>query len=198
MRCGVAVVGLTVGRVEAHWGPWSGEAFLVAADYVTAVERAGAVALMLPAGRTLAAVPSVALDRIDALVLTGGCDIAPASYGAAAEPETGATDRIRDAGEVALVRAAFERDLPVLATCRGMQLMNIAFGGTLRQHLPGRQGELHRRREGAFTRHPVMLAPGSLAARVAGEERHTVDSHHHQAVEHVAPNFRVSGPQATG
>ena len=165
---------------------------------MAAVERAGAAALMLPATGRLAADPSLALDRIDALVVTGGCDVDPGAYGAAAQPETGSTDRVRDACEIALVRAAFERDLPVLATCRGMQVMNVAFGGTLRQHLPGREGERHRRREGEFTRHPVLLSAGSLAARVAGEERHVVDSHHHQAVDLVASNFLVSGHAEDG
>jgi gamma-glutamyl-gamma-aminobutyrate hydrolase PuuD len=160
----VPVVGLTVGRAEARWGPWTGGAFLLDDDYVEAVERAGAAAIMLPTAGMLAADPSLALDRIDALVLTGGCDVDPGTYGDIAQRETGPTDPGRDACEIALVRAAFARDLAVLATCRGMQLMNIAFGGTLRQHLPGRQGEQHRRREGEFTRHSVSLSPGSRAS----------------------------------
>jgi putative glutamine amidotransferase len=194
----VPVVGLTVGRAEARWGPWTGGAFLLDDDYIEAVERAGAAAIMLPTAGMLAADPSLALDRIDALVLTGGCDVDPGTYGDIAQRETGPTDPGRDACEIALVRAAFARDLAVLATCRGMQLMNIAFGGTLRQHLPGRQGEQHRLREGEFTRHSVSLSPGSLAARVAGEERHDVDSHHHQGVDRVASNLRVSGRAADG
>jgi putative glutamine amidotransferase len=192
------IVGLTAGRAQARWGPWSGGAFLLAEEYVTAVERAGAAAIMLPTAGMLAADPSLALDRIDALVLTGGCDVDPGCYAHAPQRETGPTDPERDACEIALVRAAFARDLPVLATCRGMQLMNVAFGGTLRQHLPGREGERHRRRAGEFTRHSVSLSAGSLAARVAGEEHHDVDSHHHQGVDRVASNFRVSGRAADG
>ena len=192
------IVGLTAGRFEARWGPWAGAAFLVAAAYVSAVERAGAAAVMLPAGRAVTERPALVLDRIDALVLTGGCDVDPGSYGQAAQRETGPVDRLRDAFEVALVRAAFARDLPVLATCRGMQVMNVAFGGTLRQHLAGGEGRAHRRREGEFTRHRVELAPGSLAARAAGEEHPEVESHHHQAVDRVGPNFRVSGRAGDG
>ena len=194
----VPVVGLTVGRAQARWGPWTGGAFVLDDNYVEAVERAGAAAIMLPTAGMLAADPSLALDRVDALVLTGGCDVDPGTYGDTAQRETGPTDPGRDACEIALVRAAFARDLPVLATCRGMQLMNVAFGGTLRQHLPGREGEQHRRREGEFTRHSVSLSPGSLAARVAGEGRHDVDSHHHQGIDRVASNFRVSGRAADG
>lgn len=187
----VPVVGLTVGRAEARWGPWSGGAFLLDDDYVAAVERAGAAAIMLPTAGMLTTDPSLALDRIDALVLTGGCDVDPGTYGDTPHSDTphsqtGPSDPARDACEIALVRAAFARDLPVLATCRGMQLMNVAFGGTLRQHLAGREGEQHRRRAGEFTRHSVVLSAGSRAARVAGEEHHDVDSHPHQGVDRVA------------
>ena len=159
----------------------------------SAVERAGAAALVLPAGRVVTERPELVLDAIDALVLTGGCDVDPASYGSRPQRETGPVDALRDAFEVELVRAAFARDLPVLATCRGIQVLNVAFGGTLRQHLAGGEGRTHRHRAGQFTRHRVRLAPRSLAASAAGDEHPEVDSHHHQAIERVAPNFRVSG-----
>jgi putative glutamine amidotransferase len=193
MRGAAAVVGLTAGRADARWGPWSGPAFLLPAAYVRAVERAGAVAVMLPAAAAAAQTPALLVERLDALVLTGGCDVEPAAYGARAQPGTGAVDPVRDGFELALAREAFRRDLPLLATCRGMQVMNVALGGTLVQHLAGPAGELHRRAAGRFGRHPVRLAAGSLAARVAGEERHLVDSHHHQAVDRVAPGLRVTG-----
>ena len=122
--------------------------------------------------------------------------LAPTGRQGAARP--GRLIVLRDACEIALVRAAFARDLPVLATCRGTQVLNVAFGGTLHQDLPGSDGVQHRRREGEFTRHPVLLSAGSLAARVAGGERHVVDSHHHQAVDRVASNFRVSGRATDG
>ena len=193
-----AIVGLTVGRSDARWAAWSGAAFLLAEAYISAVERAGAAAIMVPGGRVVTETPALVLDRIDALVLTGGCDVDPGSYGQAPQRETGPVDPRRDVFEVALVRAAFARDLPVLATCRGMQVMNVAFGGTLHQHLAGGAGEAHRRREGEFTRHRVALAPGSLAARAAGEEHPVVDSHHHQAVDRIGPNFVVSGRAGDG
>ncbi len=197
-RRSARIVGLTAGRTEARWGPWSGGAFLLADTYVTAVEQAGAAAILLPTARMLAANPSLALDRIDALVLTGGCDVDPGIYGEATQRETGPIDRVRDECEIALVRAAFARDLPVLATCRGMQVMNVAFGGTLRQHLPDREGEQHRWREGEFAHHSVSLSAGSLAARVADKEDHDVYSHHHQAIDRVAANFQISGRAADG
>ena len=187
------MLGLTAGYVAAHWGPWSGPAVLVAGGYVSAVERAGAGAIVLPAVGSVTERPELVLSSIDALIVTGGCDVDPHTYGAQAQPATGPVDGNRDRFEVALVRAAFARDLPVLATCRGMQLMNVAFGGTLQQHLDGRAGQTHRRRQGEYARHPVHLTPGSLAARATGERRPEVDSHHHQAVDVVAPNFRVTG-----
>ncbi len=192
------MIGLTAGYVEARWGPWSGPAVLVAGGYVSAVERAGAGAIVLPAVGSVSERPELVLSSIDALIVTGGCDVDPHTYGAQAQPETGPVDRSRDRFEVALVRAVFARDLPVLATCRGMQLMNVAFGGTLQQHLDGRAGQTHRRREGEYARHPVHLTPGSLAARATGERRPEVDSHHHQAVDVVAPNFRVIGRAEDG
>jgi putative glutamine amidotransferase len=102
----------------------------------------------------------------------------------------------RDRSELALIRRAVERDIPVLGICRGMQLMNVAFGGTLRQHLPDEVGhEDHRRYPGSFegADHDVRLDPGSLAARAAGEERHATKSHHHQGVDRIGAGLQVTG-----
>ena len=129
-------------------------------------------------------------------MLAGGADIDPAAYGAAAHVETSGSVPERDAFEVALTRRALERDLPFLGICRGMQLMNIARGGTLHQHLPERYGHHdHRRVSGTFdgADHDVRLAAGSLAARAAGEELHATKSHHHQGVDEIGEGFRVTG-----
>ena len=127
---------------------------------------------MLAPDQALLADPEEALDLIDGLVLAGGADIDPASYGAQPHPETLDTVPERDRFEIALVRAAIERDLPVLGICRGMQLINVAYGGTLLQHLPERFGHHeHRRVLGTFdgADHDVELVEGSLAAHAAGE-----------------------------
>jgi putative glutamine amidotransferase len=151
---------------------------------------------MLPPDLELTADPQQALDLIDGLMLAGGADIDPASYGQQAHPETVATVPKRDAFEIALVRGAIARDMPVLGICRGMQLIDVALGGTLLQHLPERFGHSeHRRVIGSFegSDHPVRLTDGSLAARAAGETLHLTKSHHHQGVDAVGAGLIVSG-----
>jgi putative glutamine amidotransferase len=136
------------------------------------------------------------LDRVDGLLLIGGADLDPASYGAAREGTTEATYIERDEFEIAMLRGGLERDLPVLAICRGMQILNVALGGTLEQDLVNEVGEHpHRRAVGSFegTEHMVMLEPGSLAARAAGEEVHVARCHHHQAVKQLGEGLIVTG-----
>ena len=162
--------------------------------YVTAVQAAGALALLLPPDDAAAQSPDALLDRIDALLLAGGADIDPASYGAKPHPETKGTWPERDRFELALAHRALERDMPVLGICRGMQLLNVALGGTLVQHLPDVLGTNdHRKVPGAFGDHEVRLEPGSLAARAVGAERATVKSHHHQGLDELGDGLRASG-----
>jgi putative glutamine amidotransferase len=175
---------------------WDQEAVLLSRSYVQAVQRAGALVLMLPPDELLLEDPGEVLDLLDGLMLAGGADIDPASYGAQAHPETTDTVPERDRFEVALVRAAIERDLPVLGICRGMQLINIAYGGTLLQHLPERFGHHeHLRTAGTFdgADHDVDLVEGSLAARAAGETHHATKSHHHQGVDRLGEGLLISG-----
>ena len=134
------VIGICTALERARWGMWDQEAVLLSRSYVEAVQRAGALVLMLPPDKLLLERPQEALDLLDGLVIAGGADIDPASYGAEPHPETLDTVPERDRFEIALVRAAIERDLPVLGICRGMQLINVAYGGTLMQHLPERFG----------------------------------------------------------
>jgi putative glutamine amidotransferase len=189
-------IGICTPLERARWGAWHLDAFLLPRNYVDAVHRAGAMALLLAPDPTLVEDPDEILDRIDGLMLAGGADIDPDVYGAEPHPETIGSVPERDAFEVALVRRALERDMPVLGICRGMQVMNIACGGTLHQHLPELVGhEDHRRVLGSFdgADHDVRLAPGSLAARAAGEELHATKSHHHQGVDRVGDGLVVTG-----
>jgi len=175
---------------------WDTEAFLLARSYVDAVQRAGGLALLVPPDPALVDAPDEALDVLDGLILAGGADVDPASYGAEPHPETGPTRPDRDVVELALAARALHRDLPLLGICRGMQLMNVARGGTLAQHLPEDLGhDEHRRSPGSWddADHDVRLAAGSLAARAAGEERHPTKSHHHQGVARLGDGLVQTG-----
>jgi putative glutamine amidotransferase len=191
------VIGICTALVRANWGVWQErEAALLALSYITAIQRAGGLAVMIPPDERLQDAPDEVLDLLDGLILAGGNDIDPASYGAESHPETRHIVPDRDLSELALARRAIERDMPVLGICRGMQLINVAFGGTLRQHLPDELGhEEHRRTPGSFegADHDVRLTPGSLAARAAGEELHGTKSHHHQGVATVGEGLEVTG-----
>ncbi len=193
------VIGICAAPERASWGVWEQQAVLLASSYVEAVQRAGGLVLMLPPDERLSGDPDEVLELVDGLMLAGGADIDPAAYEQDAHPETADMVRERDAFEIALARAAIERDLPVLGICRGMQLINVARGGTLEQHLPDRLGhQEHRRVLGSFegAEHDVILAEGSLAARAAGEAAHSTKSHHHQGVERLGEGFIVSGVSA--
>jgi putative glutamine amidotransferase len=163
-------------------------------SYATSVQAAGGLALLLPPDDTATEAPDPLLDRIDGLILAGGADVDPASYGAEPHPEIGPTWPERDRFEMAVVRRALARGMPVLAICRGMQLLNVALGGTLVQHLPDLLGhDDHRHTPGAFADHEVRLEPGSLAARAAGAEGVTVKSHHHQGIGQLGEGLTATG-----
>ncbi len=188
------VIGLCTALEQARWGAWDMPAALLPFNYVEAVQRAGGLAVMLPPDA--GANPDEILDLLDALVLAGGADMDPATYDAERDPAVVHTVRQRDDFEIALAKRALERDLPFLGICRGMQVMNVARGGSLIQHLPDTHGHTeHLRTAGTFTGadHEVLLAGGSLAARAAGEERHRTLSHHHQAVDRLGQGLIVTG-----
>ncbi len=190
------VIGICTALEQARWSVWDQQAALLPENYLAAVRRAGGMAVMLPPDPVTTAEPDAALDLLDGLVLAGGADIDPSSYGAARHPETVGTVPERDHFEIALTRRAIERGIPLLGICRGMQVLNIALGGTLHQHLPELLGhQEHRRAPGTFdgADHDVRLTPGSLAARAAGEELHNTKSHHHQGVDRIGEGLVVTG-----
>ena len=190
------VIGVCTALERAQWSVWDQRAALLPTNYLDAIGRAGGMALLLAPDPALIDSPDEALDLIDGLMLVGGADLDPASYGAEVDPATVDPIPERDAFEIALVQRAVERGIPVLAICRGMQLLNVAFGGTLHQHLHERFGHHdHLKARGSFdgADHDVRLTPGSLAARAAGEELHGTKSHHHQGVDQVGEGLVVTG-----
>jgi putative glutamine amidotransferase len=189
------LIGISAAVEPASFGPWLEElSVLLPVGYARAVQGAGGIAAMLPPDGQAADSPDELLDRLDALILGGGADIDPGSYGAEPEPQTGHTNPDRDRFEIGLARRALERDLPVLGVCRGMQILNVAAGGTLEQHLPVRLGhKQHRPVPGSWSEHEVRLEPGSLAARAAGAERLSVKTHHHQGIGELGRGFETTG-----
>jgi len=175
---------------------WTGDAVLIPADYTRAVEAAGAVPLVIPPSAGALAAAEGLLATVDGILLTGGWDIAPTHYGRDPHPESETTDPQRDLLELALVRGALERGIPVLGICRGMQLINVVTGGTLHQHLPEIVGHHDHRSHVASidrNRHDVRLESRS---RVATWEAATVlnaASHHHQGIDDLGTGLTVTG-----
>jgi putative glutamine amidotransferase len=189
-------IGVTAATERVSYGVWEEvPAVISPARYLQAVQRAGARPVLLPPDPEDAEDPGEVLDLLDALVVTGGAgDLNPALYGEERHPETGPVQEERDAYELALVRGALEREMPVLGICRGMQILNVAYGGTIEQHLPDVLGhEEHRHTPGTFADHEVRLVPDSLAARAAGSESTPAKSHHHQGIREVGEGLQVTG-----
>jgi putative glutamine amidotransferase len=189
-------IGVTAATERVSYGVWKEiPAIISPARYLQAVQRAGGRSVLLPPDPEDAEDPGEVLDLLDALVVTGGAgDLDPALYGEERHPETGPVQEERDAYELALVRGALEREMPVLGICRGMQILNVAYGGTIEQHLPDVLGhEEHRHTPGTFADHEVHLVPDSLAARATGSGRTPAKSHHHQGIKEVGEGLQVTG-----
>jgi putative glutamine amidotransferase len=189
-------IGVTAATENVSYGAWREIPAVVSpASYVRAVQGAGGRPVLLLPDPEDAREPDGVLDLIDALIVTGGAgDVDPALYGQEPHPETGPVQEERDAYELALVRGAIDRRMPVLGICRGMQILNVAYGGGIEQHLPDVVGhENHRHTPGTFADHEVDLEVGSLAARAVGAERAPVKSHHHQGVGEIGDGLVITG-----
>jgi len=192
------VIGLSCYAEPARWAAWQAPAALLPANYLDQVTEAGGIPVLLPPVPGIAA----ALARLDGLILTGGGDLDPASYGAQRHPRTSRVSPERDQAELELLADALAAGLPVLGICRGLQLLNVARGGTLCQHLP--EGTGHAPTPGTFGRHPVRLAAGSLLTSIlspgdgaTGAEL-TVPTAHHQAIDQLGDGLTATAWSADG
>jgi gamma-glutamyl-gamma-aminobutyrate hydrolase PuuD len=188
------LVGITAYSEQAAYGVWEHEAVLLPRTYPDSVIAAGGLPVLLPPRVEAAAV----VDRLDAVVLAGGPDIDPAHYGAAPDPRTGVPRTERDAAELAVLRRALELGRPVLAVCRGLQVLNIGLGGTLAQHVPDVVGHTgHNPQPGVFGRTEIALDAGSLVGDALGAGI-TGQCHHHQAIARLADGLTVTGRAPDG
>ena len=186
------VIGLTTYRQRARSGVWDVQASFLPGGYIDGVTLAGGTAILLPPQPVDGVIAERVIDRLDGLILTGGKDIDPAEYGHEAHPSTEEPARDRDGWELALFGAALRRRLPVLGICRGPQLMNVALGGTLHQHLPdviGHSG--HRVADAVFATGTAQTAEGSRLRRLLGESAQT-SCYHHQAIDRLGEGLIAS------
>jgi len=183
MASGRPIIGITSYAQPARWGVWDLPAALIPLFYVESVEQAGGRALLIPPSEVGT---EETLDVLDGLIFSGGIDIDPAQYGAERHPATDPAQVRRDAGELRLLEAALDRDIPTLAICRGFQLLNVLRGGDLIQHLPEHVGhEGHRETLGVFSQHPVDVKEGTRLEAILGPRHGAVNSSHHQGVGRV-------------
>jgi putative glutamine amidotransferase len=189
------VIGITTYLTRAKFGTWEEDTALVPADYLHAIERAGGRALLVPPSEEAI---EETLDALDGVVFSGGADLDPQLYGQEAHPETKGVVAERDRGELALLQAALARDMPVLAVCRGVQVLNVALGGDLVQHLPEVVGhEKHKHTPGEYADHDVTVEPDTRLGSLIGD-RAPVKSHHHQGLGRLGEGLQESARAEDG
>ncbi|MCR2808113.1 MULTISPECIES: gamma-glutamyl-gamma-aminobutyrate hydrolase family protein [unclassified Microbacterium] len=187
------MIGLTTYLEQARQGVWDVRAAFLPHVYFDAVAASGGVAVLLPPQPNPELAASVVLDGLDGLILTGGLDVQPELYGAERHPSTDPPRPDRDAWELALFRGADERRIPVLAICRGLQLVNVARGGTLQQHLPESMGtDRYRLGGGVFASNTVAVDDGTALAGVVGAGELAVHSYHHQGIDRLGDGLVVT------
>ena len=185
------VIGISAYDVAVDFGQWKAfRSVLVPQAYVRAVVAAGGIPVLVPPTEVASAI----LEDLDGMVFTGGSDINPAVYGQEPHPESSGFHDHRDAAELGLMRAALSGSMPVLGICRGMQLLNVARGGDLVQHL---EGDTHKGPPGTYTRHSVTVLPGTHLAGILGTDAHT-HSCHHQAPGRLGEGLRVAATAEDG
>ncbi|GHF49067.1 gamma-glutamyl-gamma-aminobutyrate hydrolase PuuD [Amycolatopsis bartoniae] len=187
------IIGLSTYVEQARWGVWDTPAALLPRSYVDAVVNGGGIPVLLPS----VGEDTSALSAVDALVITGGADVDPARYGRNAHEKT-VTRPERDGFEFALTREALDRGLPILGVCRGIQVLNVALGGTLIQHLPDAVGHAdHQPGPASYGHNRITLAEGSRAAEILGAEAKG-HCYHHQAIDALGTGLRAVGWAADG
>lgn len=192
------VIGLTTYLQRAQTGVWDVRAAFLPEVYLGSVTSAGGIVSLLPPQPVSSQIAHRVLDGIDGLIITGGLDVDPARYGQAAHETTDRPSVIRDDWESALLTAAIERELPFLAICRGAQVLNVALGGTLHQHLPDVIGtSKYQLGNAEFARVGVTIEDDSTVGRLVGDAL-TVEVYHHQAIDQVAPGLRVTARSQDG
>ncbi|HEX4724262.1 MAG TPA: gamma-glutamyl-gamma-aminobutyrate hydrolase family protein [Pseudonocardiaceae bacterium] len=189
------VIGITTYAERTRFGVWDLDAMVLPRTYPDTVARAGGIPVLLP---PIGAGFSALIGRLDGLLLSGGADVDPARYQQSAHAETDRPRTDRDAYEFALLAQAMAADLPILAVCRGMQVLNSALGGTLCQHVPDAVGHhAHRPELGVFGENRIRLATGSRTAALLGSQTKG-RCHHHQALDAVAESLSVVGTADDG
>jgi putative glutamine amidotransferase len=189
------LIGITSYAERARWGVWDEPAALISLAYVQAIEKAGGRALLIPP--TNEGIEET-LDALDGILFSGGSDVDPDLYGAETHLETNDVRPERDRAEISLLRAALDRDMPVLAVCRGSQVLNVARGGDLVQHLPEVVGdEKHKHTPGVFADHDVDLVAGTKVQQILGD-RAPVKSHHHQGYGRLGEGLREAARAEDG
>jgi putative glutamine amidotransferase len=197
------IIGITPTPSNDTFGHGAFYRFCLSDTYVRSVRQAGGVPVILPASRDD---PAEALDALDGLILSGGGDIDPTLFtGDPRHRATGLVDELRDISEIELMKAALQRDLPALAICRGIQVMNVAFGGTLHQHVPDNVPNAiqHRQHNDGYSQHDVshrveFESTPNPFTQLLGVDEMMVNSFHHQAVADPAPSLAVAGRSSDG
>jgi putative glutamine amidotransferase len=194
-----AIIGITTYLQRATSGVWDLQAAFLPEVYFGAVERAGGIPLLLPPQPLDGGVAEQVMARLDGLIISGGLDVEAARYGAAPHPHADPPSRIRDDWDDALLTAAIENEVPFLAICRGIQVLNVNRGGTLHQHLPELVGDdRYTGENGVFKTNEVSVDDGSRVAAIIGAGVHEVQSYHHQAIDQLGDGLLVTAHSGGG